>query len=176
MGQQRERRRFRINPVELIIFGAVTLIFANSVYQLIFDWEEIRGTVSTLASLDKNLNGRSLASSNPLFATIEVKCNAPTKKKSASPEELTETTDAVKARILGPFCAPAGVGKNTFSKVEVLNKTSNSSATVISNANEGHFSTDFIPLNAGKNQILIKWLYQGGREFSQVLNIQKKTP
>jgi hypothetical protein len=176
MGHPKQVRRFKINPVELVVFGAVTLIFANSVYQLYYDWEEIRTNVvgSTPALAQSDRDGRSIASNNPLFSTIEVKCDekSAAKKKPGSSEAL-EVTDAAKIRLSGPLCGPGKADKTKLLKAEVVNRTTNSTATVFTNSTDGSFSTDFIQLSPGRNQIQLKWVYQGGKEHSQALVIQK---
>ena len=185
MGHPHQARRFRINPVELVVFGVVSLIFANSVYQLFYDWEEVRANAvgATAAVKADSSSVRGIASANPLFSTIEVKCDSEkattgAKKKSGAEESQSlETTDAAKIRLSGPLC---GIGVKTpqdakpkLLKAEVVNRTTNTAATVFTNATDGSFSTDFIPLNPGRNQIQLKWIYQGGKEHSQGLVVQK---
>jgi len=175
-----EQRRFRVNPVELVVFAAVTLVFANSIYQLFYDWDEIRTKSGTVEEASAGSASRGLASASPLFSSIEVKCNdeAP-KKKGANADAHLEKTDAAKIRLSGPLCLPLAFQelkenkRPSLLKTEVTNKTTNAVATVITNTTEGRFSTDFIPLNPGPNQIQLKWVYSGGKELSQDLIIQK---
>jgi cytoskeletal protein RodZ len=177
MSPTREQRRFRVNPVELVVFAAVTLVFANSVYQLFYDWDEIRAKSGTVEEASNASNAsRGIASTTPLFSSIEVKCNEDAAKKKTSEARL-EKTDAAKIRLSGPLCSPTAAAADTkhatLIKTEVMNKTTNAAATVITNTTEGRFSTDFIPLNPGPNQIQLKWVYSGGKELSQDLIIQK---
>ena len=184
MNASREHRRFRVNPVELVVFAAVTLVFANSVYQLFYDWDEIRSKSGATEEASANSSAsRGIASTSPLFSSIEVKCaedfSSNSKKKSQATEARLEKTDAAKVRLSGPLCLPTAQQElkdtkhPTLLKTEVSNKTTNTVATVITNTTEGRFSTDFIQLNPGPNQIQLKWVYSGGKELLQDLVIQK---
>lgn len=177
MAQVRETRRFRVSPVELAIFTTIVFIFVNSLINLFYDWDEIHAYV---AGGQPHLAGaeRGIASTAPLFSSIELTCEDPKtvpKKKSGKkdlPDEPQEKTDAPKVSITGPLC---GLSKNfKLERTEVINRTTNKTATVITDPTKGMFSTDFIQLNAGRNQISVRFIYKDGKELSRQLIVLRK--
>lgn len=64
------KRRFRINPIELLIFSVVSLVFLNSLYKLFYDWDRFQpqplaGDITPIAVKQTN---RSIASEESGFA------------------------------------------------------------------------------------------------------------
>jgi len=161
-------RRFRINPVELAIFSVVTLIFLNSVYNLFYDRQGFHPTTLTPMVSKPTTEGRSPASVSKLFPNLEVKCEQP-----QGAVQSQETT-AGKVRLTGPLCgAMAAADAAKLIKTQVVNNTNRFSATVFTDVSAGKFSTDYIPLNTGKNVIHVEFTYQGGRTVAQDLNVSR---
>lgn len=156
-------KRFRVNPVELAIFLIVSLIFGNSVYNLFYDRQGFRPTA--LAPMEANpiSEGRAPASvkTSQTFLNLEIKCGAPAE----------ENTAATKVRLTGPLCG-AVADEQKLVKTQISNDANKFNATVFPHS--GRFSTDYIPLNAGKNPIRMEFTFQGGRSFSQDLVINKE--
>lgn len=161
-------RRFRINPVELAVFSVVTMIFISSVYNLIYDRPGFRPTALSPMSANPLSEGRSPASAQTQnFANIEFSCQAADEMPTA----------ASKARLSGAFCgrSPAGegAGSERVLKVTAVNSANRFQATVFSDTAAAKFSTDYIPLNSGRNPIVIEFHYSGGRRSSHEVVIHR---
>jgi hypothetical protein len=163
-------RRFRTNPVELAIFSVVTLIFVNSLYNLFYDRANFKPTA--LAPMAANpiseSNPRSPAStasvSAQAFLNVDVRCEAP----------QDQDTNASKVRLTGPLCGAGAVDGKDLLKAQVVNNANKFNATVFTDLNAGKFSTDYIPLNTGKNPIKLEFSYRGGRVVTQELSVVKQ--
>ena len=168
MGDSQETPRFKINPVEVAIFSIVSLIFVNSVYNLFYDHQNLQATPLTgLASAPAQVENRSPSSVSQLVQNIDIQCG--------STEELQ--TSAIKVRLSGQLCkSPRSLSNSDSAKLiktQIYNDANKFSATVFADISSGKFSTDYIPLNTGKNPIHIEFEYQGGKSVTQDVNILK---
>jgi hypothetical protein len=165
MGQPQNIRRFRVNPVEVAIFSIVTLIFLNSVYNLFYDRQGFRpAALAPMAANPVSESNRAPAATAQSFLNLEVRCDA-------NPEQ--ETT-AAKVRLTGALCGAAGVDGRKLVKTQIVNNANRFNATVFADVSAVKFSTDYIPLNAGKNPIRLEFTYQGGGAIAQDITINKK--
>src|SRR5690242_2316761 len=84
MSQSQNRGRFRTNPVEIVIFLFVGVIFINSVYNLLYARRGFNPTA--LASMTSNpiTEGRAPASIQHSLTTLEVPCNSVLDKETVS--------------------------------------------------------------------------------------------
>jgi hypothetical protein len=159
-------KRFRTNPVELAIFSVITLIFCNSVYSLFYDPQGFHPEALTPMAANPVSEGRSPASTSQAFVNIDVRCDS-------SPDK---DTTASKVRITGVICgdsrAPASDTTGLI-ETQVTNSANKFSATVFADPGNGKFSTDYIPLNLGKNPIHIEFSFRGGKVVSQDFNVVK---
>jgi hypothetical protein len=159
-------KRFRTNPVELAIFSVITLIFFNSVYNLFYDQQGFHPAALSPMAANPVSEGRSPASVSQSFVNLDVKCDA-------TPDQ---DTTATKVRITGNLCGEGRVPASDGSKLvktEVVNNANKFGATVFTDVNAGKFSTDYIPLNLGKNPIHVEFTYRGGEVVSQDFNVVK---
>ncbi len=172
-------RRFRTNPVEIVIFLAVTLIFVSSVYNLFYETNGFRPVALQPMAANPISEGRTIAgdASATTFHNLELGCQ----------ETDTQETTSSKIRLNGPFCGeeptrePASTGSDEPEKVphqkpekaEIFNSANQFHATVFLDAGTGKFSTDYIPLNPGKNPVHIEFSYADGNSFSQDLTITR---
>lgn len=157
-------RKFRTNPVEMAVFSVVTLIFANSVYNLFYDQQNFRPAALTPMAANPISEGRAPASVTQAFASVEVTCgDAMNSQKTA----------ASKVRLSGALCGvmPGDTGK--LVKTVVVNNANQVNATVFTDPNSAKFSTDYIPLNSGQNSIHLEFSYRDGTTYRQNLNFEK---
>lgn len=171
MAPSPQTRRFRVNPVEMVIFGLVCTVLVNSVYHLFYDWDGIRPVaVHQLPDRDPNdpAGDRKVSSppSTPTFANMEVNCGA----------NAQATTSADRVRLTGTLCgaqtgAASGRSPASMLRTEILNQTNRAQATVFTDPGSGKFSTDFIPLAAGVNRIELRFVYPGGRTVMEQFNV-----
>lgn len=163
--QAPQARRFKINPVELAIFSVVTLIFLNSVYNLFYDRQGFHPTTLAPMASKPTTEGRAPASVSRLFPNLEVQCEK-------NPEQ--ETT-AAKVRLTGTLCGiGAGDAASKLVSTQIVNHANRFSATVFTDVSAGKFSTDYIPLNAGRNSIRVEFTYQGGKTVAHDLNVVRQ--
>jgi hypothetical protein len=164
MGAPQHIRRFRVNPVEVAIFSVVTLIFLNSVYNLFYDRQGFHpAALAPMAAVPVS-EGRAPASVNQAFANLEVKCGVNT----------DQDTQAAKVRLTGTLCgASAGTDGSKLLKTQIVNNANRFNATVFTDLSAGKFSTDYIPLNTGKNPIHLEFTFQGGKLVSHDVTVNK---
>ena len=184
-------KRFQLNPVEVTIFTAVSGLFFYSVYHLFHDEQGFQAAAlapTTVASSNTGStagnagspdnpgesgetvasasgtsdSGRAPASVAPLFANFEVPCN----------EVITlSATKANKIRLSGKQCGKEGASK--WINTQVVNSANQFTATVFNDRTAQKYSTDYIPLNAGKNPIKIIFVYSGGQPVTKEIEITK---
>ncbi|MGK5081915.1 hypothetical protein WDW37_01325 [Bdellovibrionota bacterium FG-1] len=164
-------RRFRTNPVEVVIFSVISLIFFNSLYQLFYEQGFNPAVLSPMAASPTSESGRAPASLLPSLANIELRCDAP---PTHDADRVDEDVVAPKMKLAGSLC---GKGSNTdpskLIRASVVNKSNTFNATVFTNAKDGKFSTDYIPLNSGHNFIHVEFSYHGGETVTRDLTINK---
>jgi hypothetical protein len=159
-------KRFRANPVELAIFSVITLIFFNSVYNLFYDQQGFRPAALTPMAATPVSEGRTPASVTQAFANMDLRCD----------DNADRDTTAVKVRLTGSICgdgrAPAA-DATSLVKTMVVNTANKFAATVFTDVSGGKYSTDYIPLNLGKNPIRLEFSYRDGKVVTQELNVVK---
>lgn len=165
-------KRFRINPVEIAIFAVVSLIFLNSVYNLFSDRQGFSPSALSPMAANPTSESRNLASViAPVTKTAQIDLKCDTAKSFQNVDE------ASKVVINGELC---GQGKaNTLSHWELVNKTNQYMGTVFAEQKDAakgrpKFTTDYIPLVTGQNQIEIKLSYKNGKNFNQTLFVTRK--
>jgi hypothetical protein len=177
MGDTQAPRHFRINPVELAIFSLISLVFLKSVYNLFYDQQGLHP--STVVSLTpegpeaKALAAQAGVAGTPLFLNYDLRCDANT----------DQNTSAGKVRLTGVLCAangavvdgrsPASSEQARIEQITVTNLANKFSATVFTDSNAGKFSTDYIPLNLGRNPIEVQFTYVGGKSFTRSFSVEK---
>jgi hypothetical protein len=165
MGSSQNTRRFRVNPVELAIFSIVTLIFLNSVYNLFYDRQGFHATALAPMAANPISEGRTPASVPRSFQNLDLKCEMPAGDQD---------TQAAKVRLNGTLCGSTiGMDETKLIKTQVTNIANKFTATVFTDLSSSKYSTDYIPLNAGKNPVHIEFFYQGGKQVTRDLTINK---
>jgi hypothetical protein len=175
VANHQETRRFRINPVEMIILATISGVFLNSIYHLFYDPNGFHPAALQNMAANPVSEGRSPASVSGAFQSAEMTC-------TDNPERATS---ASKIRILGPICngtgpsagAPDTANVNPTSdpliRTVVMNETNKFSATVFTDSVMSKFSTDYIPLSPGKNQVKVEFAYKSGKTVTQDLAFSK---
>ncbi len=173
---QRNSRRFRINPVELAIFAGVTLIFVNSVYNLLY--ERPAGGFTPMLTRGKapgetGLSGRFPASierrkteAKPvsLLARAEISCE----------DSQNHKTSAAKLQLGGSLCgSQTAEDTQKLLKTEIVNTANHYTATVFADNKGVRFTTDYIQLVDGINPIKVDFFYKDGRTVSKTLAIAR---
>jgi hypothetical protein len=157
-------RRFKANPVEVAIFSIITLIFFNSVYNLIYNHKGFHPTALVPMSANPISEGRKLASIPQSNLTWEIQCD----------QSFEKDTPSNKVRINGPLCgADPFQGASNLIKANIMNTSNQYTATIFTDVGSGKFSTDYIPLQPGKNSIRVEFSYFNGKSFSQDILINK---
>lgn len=161
-------QRFRTNPVEIAIFSVITLVFFNSVYHLVYDPGGFQPAALAPMAANPVSEGRATATAGQVFANIDVRCDG-------NPDQ---DTTAGKVRFTGAFCdggrAPASAAEtDQLTQVSVVNSANKFTATVFTDVSAGKYSTDYIPLNLGKNPIHLEFSYRGGKVVGQDLTVVK---
>ncbi|MFL5814351.1 MAG: hypothetical protein ACJ763_12300 [Bdellovibrionia bacterium] len=166
----REVRRYRINPVEMIILATIGGVFLNSIYHLFYDPSGFQPAALKTMAANPVSEGRSPASVTGAFQNAEINC-------SSNPERATS---ASKIRLLGPLCngtetvdGTAAATPDPLIRTVVTNETNKFSATVFTDAASSKFTTDYIPLNPGKNQVKVEFAYKSGKTVTQDLAFSK---
>jgi len=163
MPQLKSSRRFRINPFEIAIFSAISLICIHSLYDLFYTHTGLNP--STLPPMSSNpiSEGRSPATQPISLATLSTNCN----------ESQSFATQANKIRLTGTLCGINNSGDdNNLKKTTLKNSTTTYEATVFASPSNSKFSTEYIQLNQGENKLHLEFLYSDGNRFSQDLTIQ----
>ncbi|MEW6057535.1 MAG: hypothetical protein AB1540_13060 [Bdellovibrionota bacterium] len=174
----------RFSGAEISIFCVVSLIFLNSVFQLFTDGRFSNEPGRLPIALEKPDSRTPAQSQQAPAANIDN--FVPYETKCTSTGEFFQT-NAAKIRIAGSLCgapidnrqvssasgasepAPAG-----FSEAKIENKSTNFNATVFHDQVGGKFSTDFIPLEQGKNRIELLFKYKNGKKFPFQLIVERK--
>ncbi len=172
-GPSKKEHKFRTNPIEIAILSVISLIFFNSVYNLFYGQQSVKITSADLQQpsssgptsmnrLDSSRGPASMIANMPGYANVDIRCE----------NDPEHGTAASKVRLAGELCgsrSPASADELTTATV--INEANKFTATVFSHG--GSYSTDYIPLNAGKNPIRIEFAYRGGKKFTQDVVITK---
>lgn len=145
-------KTFKVNPVELLIFTGVSLVFLNSVYKLFYDWNIRDPQKLDLIGLQSASEGnRGIAStSTAQKSQFQLVCG----------EKQDLETTASRVLLLGEICGRDTSGSRKFKSAQILNTTNNKGTTVYSQMITGRFSSDFIPLEPGANRIVVRFTYE----------------
>lgn len=149
-------RRSRVNSVEMMFFFIVTGIFLNSLYNLIYESKNFQAAVLTPMTANIVSEGRNVASTPSSLANIDTTC---------SPLSTPVDTLASKIRLTGPLCGAEAAS--------IQNSTTQSIATVFIDSKALKYSTDYISLNSGKNQIHFEFKTNDGKKLAQDLIVTR---
>lgn len=145
-------KRFKINPVELVVLGFTALIFSNSLYHLFYDWKDSKQAHWQAPShTDTTQPTREPASLHKgSFANIEFDCGL---------QHQTITTQADKVRITGPLCQ--NLSGASLSMIKIFKEGTETQAA-FTDISGNRFSSSFISLkDLGEHSIVLKFLYDG---------------
>jgi hypothetical protein len=170
VGEPKTQLKFRTNPIEILILSVIGLIFFNSVYNLFYGQQSVKITAADYSagvatSSGRAIEGRgpaSIVASMPGYANVDVRCE----------NDGEHGTSANKVRLAGELCGVQSlIDGNELSSATVVNEANKFTATVFSHG--GSYSTDYIPLNSGKNPIRVEFVYRGGKKHSQDIVVSK---
>jgi hypothetical protein len=158
------------------IFLTIALVFAHSLYQLFFDFSQVKTQVVSVnnqpitrrpASITQETSTPPETTREPTatdFVNLEIPCAIKGSQK----------TNANQVRLGGPICSEgAALDPRKLIKTEIVNQANKSSATVYTDISAGKFLTNYIPLNTGENPILIQFIYSGGKTVTNKLVVVK---
>lgn len=159
-----------VSPIEIAIFTAVLGLFAFSSYRFIHESPTLP---EGLQSEDTPRQPSSIHEPNQntsAFYSLKIDCTSP---------DLVQDTQASKLRLMGHFCNTSAVGTSTESKplttkAYVVNQTTRYTATVFVDNNSGKYSTDYIPLQSGLNEIKVQVVDGAGKRSDIPLKITRK--
>lgn len=152
-------KRFRINPVEVIVLMIIGGLLLHSSYRLLRDSQNGMH-LEVFSPLPVN---RGIASTIRPFQNLEIHCG----------EEFQQQTEASKIRLIGPLCHLAEAQATPPSTLKVKNAANQFTATVFTDRVNQKFFTDYIPLARGDNPIRVEFQYPNGKSTSQDLIVMK---
>lgn len=148
-------QRSRVNSVEMIFFFIVSGIFLSSLYNLIYESKNFEAAVLTPMTANIVSEGRNVTSTPSSLANIETTC---------TPVNNPVATTASKIRLIGSLCGAEAI---------IQNVTTQSTATVFIDSKTSKYSTDYMTLNSGKNQIHFEFKTNDGKKISQDLVVTR---
>jgi hypothetical protein len=195
-----ENKRFRVNPIELAIFAAVTLILAKSGYSLMYSHEG--SETSTLASIAQDPiaieNRGPAAVIQKTFTEVSIGCD---------PSVESPAVSANKIRLIGALCKPSDapaakpvvastdndsddqtdvadakaptaddVQHETTADVKqisIVNTSAKVAATVFPDFAHQRYITDYISLAQGKNLIYVQYEFKDGKTLGHEYTVTK---
>jgi len=195
-----ENKRFRVNPIELAIFAAVTLILAKSGYSLMYSHEGAE--TSTLASIAQDPiaieNRGPAAVIQKTFTEVSIGCD---------PSVESPAVSANKIRLIGALCKPsdAPAAKPTVAntdndsddqtdvadakapaaddvqhettadvkQISIVNTSAKVAATVFPDFAHQRYITDYISLAQGKNLIYVQYEFKDGKTLGHEYTVTK---
>jgi hypothetical protein len=165
MGFDSDSGKFRINPMEITVVAVVSLILIKSAASLFTNREMEPAVLQAMAANPLSTDNREPAETRTRpFMELEIQCNG-------TPDQ--ETT-AAKLRLRGPFCGgEIGSSGQNLTRATVVNLSNKTTATVFTYLDERKFSTDYLPLNAGKNTIHVEFNYADGKSVSKDFTVTK---
>ncbi len=158
--------KFRINPIELGIFSLVVLVFLNSAYNLIDEGSDLKLSALSPEHEIPSIQTRGPASrkttSTQLLENTQLSCNGDT----------SETTTAAKIRFSGEVCLPRAkigpsmpsfasrpAGAPSFQGASISVPASGHEANVFVDLSSGKYTTDYIPLRLGQNEVRVDFKF-----------------
>lgn len=164
-----DRKRFRVNPIEVAIFAVIGLIFVKSGYSLLYAHEGLEPVALTATAQDPlaPIDGRTPAAqaNAKTFSEVKIGCEPTT-----NDPEVT----AKKIRLIGNLCGEAQPSTpQDVKKISVVNTSAKVAATVFTDPANQKFSTDYISLNPGKNTIYVEYEFKDGKTFAREYNVTK---
>jgi len=164
MNPARPIRRYRSNPVEVVILTVVAFVSVNSVYHLFYDHPSYTPIALTPMNSNPTSEGRQLASISRPLLNMEIQCN----------ETSNQETSANKLRLKGPICGVTPeISGSSLVKTSIINTSNQFNATIFTDIASGQFSTDYIPLKSGENLIRFEFSYESGKTISQDIHVTR---
>jgi len=162
MGQPQNVRRYRANPVEFVILLIITTIFVNSVYNLFYQHPGYKANALRPLASTPISEGRAPASVSQSLISLDLTCEG----------SVDKTTTASKIRVKGPLCgSDTTSAERSLIKTQIANTSNQFNATVFTDGTQ--FSTDYLPLNPGKNTIHVEFSYRNGETYSKDILVTK---
>jgi hypothetical protein len=179
--ERKSTPRFRINPIELVIFSTVVLVFLNSAYHLVEEGSDL-----------------SLAALSPPHERPSIQSRGPASLRSGVQQSLADTpipcerasqqsTTAPKTRLVGEVCLPrTAIGPAMphykdrpasaphFKEASVKIAQSGHTAHIFVDPETGKFVTDYIPLAEGPNDIQMTFTFTPvtGKEIVETRSVK----
>ena len=170
--------KHKLNTIELALFSVVGVIFLNSVYRLVTDGPALNRSYDEIKRKPASVTEEVFNKKD--FLIYNTNCTSP---------ELISTT-ASKVRIEGANCgapsllkskrSPGSTTLNTenlehpLSTSQVTNKISHFSGSLIFEPETNKFSTEFIPLELGKNNVHLDFKYKTGKSVPLDIEITRE--
>lgn len=156
--------RFPANPIEVVIFSVVTLIFVNSLYGLVHEQGGVHPRALVAMSSSPLTEGRRhLASSRTKeFAGVGLTCDT----------QQVRDTKANRVRLMGAICGMSSAQPlRRVSEITVAHATNRFHATVFPDYDLRRYTTDYIPLVPGSNSIHVEFKFGDGQTLAQDLTV-----
>lgn len=161
--------KFKINPVEIGVVMAISALTAWSAYDLLKQKGSFHAhslaPMSSNPRSERGLSDRMPASVLQVMADLNVDCYAPAENP------VSQDVSAKKIRLNGFFCGSQGGEKPV--KATITNETTRYKAELFPDSLAPTFTTDYIPLSGGTNQVKVEFAYADGRSFFQQIDVTR---
>lgn len=156
MADKTNKRRYRINPVEVGIFLVICGVFIHSAYRLVFEWNDVKERAS-LASHQ----ARTIAS---VTQTVSVPCAHEEATTQASVESAIR-----QVALTGELCHPMSQKvKESAEKIEVVREQDAKIFAGKVNAQTGMFESEPISLRVGKNDFEVRTKFKSATRVQKI--------
>lgn len=151
----------------VLLFGGITCTTLHPPLPLSIKNRDIREEDRHPASLIAIGNNSHPSLSHKAADTIDLRCLT----NGLLPEIETQ---ARQVRLVGQLCPTTELSGSDLGTPEIVNQTNGFLATVFT-PQEYHFTSDYIYLAAGKNQVLITWEPPGGTKIHSQLALVRRS-
>lgn len=155
-------RRFRSNPVEILIFGAVCALAGYSLLKTL-SAPPVAHHAGFANGFERFPAARTLASLREQAGSLEIPC------------ELSETSvsNAPTVKLFGAACdVPHGAPTHLL-RTRIVNEANQFTSTVELKTPGLLFESGEIPLQAGKNRLVLEYTYSDGTQVARSFVIDR---
>lgn len=167
--RRRESRRFRVNPLELLLFLGMIGVTSRSAYLMFSEIPNydafLHADRAPASAVDEASPAR-----RKLTGHLFLDCTPSVEPKYVEAEQVRVHGDLCGSRVERGSTGPAA----TPQKVSVLNRTNQQEAIVFIDKGRSEYSTEFLPLDPGKNAIQIKIEYQNGKVVDSLRDVYRE--
>jgi hypothetical protein len=172
-----DKKRFRVNPIEIAIFAVIAMICLKSGYSLLYSHDGFDPVALTANAEDPSTSAQTRAPASTGAATQAAVTKSFTEVKiGCEPDKTGQAVSAHKIRLIGSLCAGSeNTSEETplnVKKINVVNSSAKVAATVFPDYSNRKFSTDYISLAQGKNVFYVQYEFNDGKTLDREYDIE----